>query len=102
MNRTVLCFAHGHEGRWEAICLDYDISIAGRSFEEVRAILGQAIQTYVEDARRESEPSRTALLKRRSPWHVRLKHVIRFLAAALRHRQRHAETRIGFSMPCPV
>jgi len=67
MDRRVLCFAHGREDQWEAICLGYDIAVAGRSFEEVRAILGEAIQTYVEDARRESEPSRSALLKRRSP-----------------------------------
>src|SRR5215204_7776206 len=79
---AMLCFAHGREDQWEAICLDYDIAVAGRSFEEVRAILGEAIQTYIEDARRESKPSRSALLKRRSPWHVRLKHIVRFLVAA--------------------
>jgi hypothetical protein len=46
MSRTVLCFAQGREGRWEGICLDYDIAVAGRSFEEVRAVLTEAVRTY--------------------------------------------------------
>ena len=102
MERTVLCFAHGREGAWEAICLDYDIAVAGRSFEEVKALLDHAIATYVEDAMNEDERTRRALLNRRAPFHVRARHIARFLSAALRHRSRDRETQVGFSVPCPV
>ena len=100
MERTVLCFAHGHEGAWEAICLDYDIAVAGRSFEEVKALLDLAIATYVEDAMKEDERTRRALLNRRAPFHVRARHVAGFLFAALRRRDH--ETQVGFSLPCPA
>lgn len=102
MTRTVLCFAHGREGAWEAICLDYDIAVAGRSFEEVKALLDHAIATYVADAMNEDARSRTALLNRRAPLHVRLRHLATFLFAALRRRGRDRETQVGFSLPCPV
>jgi hypothetical protein len=102
MERTVLCFAHGHEGAWEAICLDYDIAVAGRSFEEVKAVLGRAIATYVEDALKEDERTRRVLLNRRAPLHVRLRHITRFLSAALHGRRRDREAQVGFSMPCPI
>ena len=102
MTRTVLCFAHGRDDAWEAICLDYDIAVAGRSFEEVKALLGRAIETYVEDAGREAEPHRSALMRRRAPFLVRLRHVAGFVASALLHRSDDREARFGFSMPCPA
>lgn len=100
MERTVLCFAHGRDGAWEAICLDFDIAVAGRSFEEVKRLLDHALATYVEDAVKEGEPARKALLNRRAPFHVRARSIAGFLFAALRHRGRHRETQVGFSMPC--
>ena len=102
MGRTVLCFAHGREGAWEAICLDYDIAVAGRSFEEVKTLLERAIATYVEDAMNEDERTRCALLNRRAPFHVRARHIVRFLSAALRRRHPTRETQVGFSVPCPA
>lgn len=102
MTRTVSCFAHGRDGAWEAICLDYDLAVAGRSFEEVKSLLDHAVVTYVEDARREDPRSRNLLLNRRAPFHVRLRHIATFLVAALGRRSPERETRVGFSLPCPV
>ncbi len=68
---SVVCFAHGQDGQWEALCVDFDIAVHGRSFEEVQKALNEAIWTYVEDAEKESPSVRKALLNRRSPWHVR-------------------------------
>lgn len=100
MNRTVQCFAHGREGAWEAICLDYDIAVAGRSFEEVKTLLDQAVATYFEDAMNEDPETRDALLSRRSPWYVKAKHVVGFVLAAMLHRGRDREAQVGFSVPC--
>lgn len=71
MNRNLLCVAQGRDEAWEAICLDFDIAVSGRSHEEVRATLDQAIRTYIEDANAEAADVRNRLLARRAPWRVR-------------------------------
>ena len=35
MTRKLLCYAFGHGDRWEAICVDLDISTQGKSFRDV-------------------------------------------------------------------
>jgi hypothetical protein len=100
MTRSLLCFASRRNGQWEAICLDFDIAVSGRSFDDVHAMLNRAITTYVEDANNEAEPARRALLSRRAPWHVRLKHIMTFAIAALWKRNDADEDEIPFSVPC--
>jgi hypothetical protein len=70
--RNLLCFARGHEGSWEALCVDYDIAVQGASFDQVKADLEAAISDYVEAASSEDEATRIKLLARRAPWSVRL------------------------------
>lgn len=70
--RRLQCFAHGRPGDWEAICTDLDLAVQGTSFEDVQRMLNEAVCSYVEDAMQESEETRRQLLKRRSPWHVRI------------------------------
>jgi len=72
MSRELLCVARGSGDRWEALCLDLDLAVQGRSFDEVRGLLDEAVNTYVEDASAEAEPARSRLLARRVPLHVRL------------------------------
>lgn len=96
--RTLHCYAEGRNGDWEAICLDLDIAVQGRSFAEVFTSLQEAIALYLEavaDLRPEEQRS---LLHRSAPLSVRLK----FLAHSVRglfgdqddHKQRHQ-----FTMP---
>jgi hypothetical protein len=97
-NRTLHCYAEGRDGDWEAICLDLDIAVQGRSFGEVFASLREAILLYLETIPDLPPEERRALLHRPAPFPVRL----RFLAHALRglfpdsdgDRQRHQ-----FTMP---
>jgi predicted RNase H-like HicB family nuclease len=96
--RTLHCYAEGQDGEWEAICLDLDIAVQGRSFEEVFASLQEAIALYLETVADLPPSERRPLLHRSSPLSVRLK----FLTHAVRglfsdgdgHRQRHQ-----FTMP---
>lgn len=67
---TFLCFAHGSDQGWEAICVDLDIAVQGDSFDDVRNGLNHAVETFVEDAAAESDEDRASLLSRRAPWHV--------------------------------
>jgi hypothetical protein len=67
MERPLIGIAKGHLGHWEAVSLDFDIAVQGETFKEVEALLREAVETYVEDAMREDEPTRARLLSRRAP-----------------------------------
>ena len=94
--KTLHCYAEGQDGDWEAICLDLDIAVQGRSFEEVFASLREAIKLYLESVANLGPEERQSLLHRPAPLPVRLK----FIAEALRglvmgrdgDRQRHQFT----------
>jgi hypothetical protein len=95
------CFAQGRDGQWEAICLDRDIAVAGRSLSEVRELLQQAVSTYVLDVDCEAPWLREGLLSRRCPLPVRLSFEARAVFAPMIERvfkdRRHAR----FTIPCP-
>lgn len=98
-NRVVRAYAHGHDGLWEAICVDLDIAVQGESFEEVRAKLGNAIDGYVEDVKRLSPSDAHRLLNRRAPIWVGLKFALVFLWHSFRAPRRN-ELQAGFDIPC--
>lgn len=80
-----LCFARGHEGSWEGVCLDLDIAVQGESFEEVQNLLQEAILEYCHAAREEEDQAAAArLLNRAAPWRVRLLWTWRVLASSWR------------------
>jgi hypothetical protein len=97
-HRSLRCYAEGREGDWEAICLDLDIAVQGRSFEEVFRSLQEGISLYLESVADLPPEEGRDLLHRPAPFQVRFK----FLAHALRglfpdsdgNRQRHQ-----FTMP---
>lgn len=80
MARTLHCCAEGRDGDWEAICLDLDVAVQGRSFEEVFDGLKEAISLYLETVADLPPEERPSLLNRPVPFMVRLK----FLAQAAR------------------
>jgi hypothetical protein len=69
---TLFCVARGHQGEWEAFCLDLDLAVQGRSFDEVKDQLERVVAGYVDSALAEPEPARSQLLHRRAPFSVRL------------------------------
>ena len=96
MARTLHCYAEGQDGDWEAICLDLDIAVQGRSFEEVFGSLREAISLYLDTLSELGPDERRALLHRPAPLSVRLKflvHAIRGLFAGNDgNRERHQFT----------
>jgi hypothetical protein len=98
---SVLCFAHGRESDWEALCIDFDIAVQGRSFDEVKSMLDGAVASYVDDARLETPNVRDRLLKRRAPWYVTLGMTLRLIAFNLFHG-RKSEAQASFPVLCPV
>ncbi|MDP3368662.1 MAG: hypothetical protein Q8M32_02300 [Brevundimonas sp.] len=104
MFKTLRCFARGHDDRYEAICIDLDISVEASSLDGARRCLEEAIRTYVHAAAQEDEATARRLLSRRSPMHVRAGWILSFafhmlLASPSRHeRTMHA----GYDLPCPA
>lgn len=108
MNRPPYAIARGRQGHWEAICLDFDIAVQGRTFEEVSGLMAEAVTSYVDDAMKESETARAALLSRRAPWHVRAAWITGLAFAELtgrtKDRRGHdggtSSTTVPFAVPC--
>lgn len=59
---SLIYFAHGGPAGWEALCVDFDISVHGETFDEVKALLDHAVQAYVRAASDESAATRPELL----------------------------------------
>lgn len=107
MNAPLTCYARGGDGLWEAICLVFNISVQGESLEEVSDLLKEAVVTYVEDASKEDEPTRSELLlHRRAPLYVRLSWIGGFVWAALYGRRLRndgpSSTTISFPVASPA
>jgi hypothetical protein len=102
MRTSLMCFAHGHDGQWEAICVDLDIAVQGTTFSEVQTLLNDAIVGYVEIALDEADEVRERLLSRRAPWHVRVSMAARFVAYTLFHRGKQRELQASFGLQCPA
>lgn len=100
--RSVLCYIHGEDQQWEAICVDLDISVEAASEHEARATLRDAIHSYFDAAMEEDPADRDRLLSRRAPLHVRLGLWLRMLAFTLSRRGGREEAQGVFGVPCPA
>jgi predicted RNase H-like HicB family nuclease len=103
LKQPLVCIATGHGDEWEAFCLDFDLAVQGRSFEEVKRDLRQAIEMYVEAALAEPEPARSQLLSREAPFFVRLMWACRlFIVIISRRANRDTAFPIEFPVTCPA
>jgi hypothetical protein len=96
----VRCFIHGRDTQWEAICTDLDIAVHASSENEVRTLLSQAIDSYVEDAAKESAATRARLMSRRSPFHVRLALSLRAMWYSLHSTRKQSESFQSVTKSC--
>lgn len=79
-SKRVVCYLHGVPGSWEGMCVDFDIAVQGANLNEVQARLGEAISTYIADARAEDAETRDRLLNRRAPFWLRARLALAILA----------------------
>lgn len=98
--RHLRCYARGHGGQWEAICLDLDIAISGRSLHEVRTLLNEAVRTYFEDVSKEAPDQRRRLLNRRAPLLTRLSIQAEFAIAGVLERNRERRRNRHYAFHC--
>jgi len=97
---SVVCYAQGRPGDWEAICVDFDIAVQGRSFAEVQKMLEEAVADYVAAAMEEAPDVRSRLLSRRAPLSVSVMWTIRVLLSSLRHRRDDDDSSASFPIAC--
>lgn len=95
------CYVFGHGDRWEGVCVDLDLAVAGRSLEEVRDKLTLSVASYIEDALHEDGATARRLLRRKAPLRVRLGLALRMVRDALRNRRDGDDRFFGsFGVPC--
>jgi len=99
--KMLYCYASGREGAWEAICLDLDIAVQGRSFEEVAALLEEAIVLYLETVNDLPEAERAAFMSRAVPFWTRLGFAIEAFWSALRAKA-DGDLKHQFTMALPT
>jgi len=100
--QPLTCIARGRAGRWQAICLDFNIAAQGQSFDEVRNLLEEAVLSYVHDALKEPEPTRSRLLGRRTPLLSRLAWSAGLLWTAVFGRRPDSESGTDTTVPFAV
>lgn len=105
-NRTeplpaVLCVAEGSEGEWEAICLDLDLAVQGKSFDEVYQKLNDQVYLYLDGVMALPKADRQRLLSRRAPLSVRLPFIWRILGSVIgrKNGRAHHEYTIPIGRP---
>src|ERR1700678_2858844 len=72
MGRSLHCYAWGNDDGWEALCTDLDLAVQADTIDDVRRLLNESIRAYVAMVKQESPDDRSRLLRRRSPWSLRL------------------------------
>ncbi len=100
--RNLLCFVTGNGESWEAICLDFDISVQATSRDGAKELLFDAISEYVKAAAEENAENMKSLLDRRAPEYVTAKYLIFFNLLALFRRHQAGPSEAGFIVPCPA
>lgn len=87
-NLILKCYAEGKNDLWQAFCLDFDLSVQGESFEEVREKLDAQIREYLHDALiGEDKAYAGQLLSRRAP----LTQYLKFYYIVARIKLSHAK-----------
>ena len=91
--RELIGFARGKPGDWEAICIDLDIAVQGRSFAEVQRLLNEAVADYLATvAEIQDEDQRVMLLTRATPLRTTLLWTFRVLWSIWHNRKRHDDS----------
>jgi len=102
-NSVILsCVVRGHTDHWEGFCLDLDLAVQGRTYDQVRDGLLKAINGYIDAALLEDEQTRNELLNRRAPLRVRLYWALQLFWATISGRSPKSDSITGFAVACPA
>jgi hypothetical protein len=103
VNQKLLCYAYGRDDSWEAICIDFDLAVHGKSFNDVQDRLSKMAKSYLEDAMKEDAETARQLMGRRAPFLTRARLAIllfwRLMTGANSGKGNYYA---GYDMPCPA
>ena len=97
---NLYCVARNRGAMWEAFCLDFDLAVQGRTFEEVRQHLSHAVMEYVAEADQHDAQVRDRLLSRKAPLSVRALWRWRLALAAIFGGGDNEKFAYGFPVSC--
>jgi hypothetical protein len=101
-SKILTCFAEGKGDHWEAMCLDCDIAVQGRSFDEAHQKLHAAVIDYIEYVRTLPEDERRRFFNRSAPARHWLRYAWAAFWLALRHNRGDSNGRREFTLACPA
>lgn len=95
------CVAEGcDESGWEAICLNLDIAVEGRTLADVKGRLIEAVESYMDQVSKLPEVDQRRLLNRAVPLGLNLKYAFRLFWHSFRSKRRDGGLQASFEIPC--
>ncbi|MFI4981687.1 MAG: hypothetical protein ACHQIO_15175 [Nevskiales bacterium] len=85
--KSFLAFVEERDGRWEAICLDFDLAVQGRSFDEVTDKIRDQVRLFLDGVRDLPPADQARLLRRRVPPSLQLRLLLSVFWSVLRGRR---------------
>ena len=98
-NMILRCYAEGTNSIWEATCLDLDITVEGRNFEEVYKLLNDAVRQYVEYVNDLPEEEQRRMLNRKAPLADRLRFLWHVARTTLTGNGKSGKQRFEYTTP---
>lgn len=101
MANTFRCVAEGCDDHgWQAICLDLDIAVEGRTLADVKARLSEAVSLHVREAMKLPERDRQRLLTRQVPFSLKLVYAFKLFWHSIKSKSRDCDMQASFEIPC--
>ena len=100
--RDFLCYVVGDGSEWAGICVDLDLAVEAKSRREAEDRLFEMVGSYIEDALKEDPKTCARLLRRSSPWWMRLSLWSAYQLYLLRRNKPHSKSYSTIAVPCPA
>ena len=98
---TYFCVAEGCDAQgWQALCLNLDIAVEGRTLADVKARLHEAVRSYVHQVSQMPEADQDRLLNRSVPFRLKLEYGFRLFWHSLKSARRDGGLQASFEIPC--
>ena len=101
-NKAIWCYAEGKPGEWEALCMNFDLSVQGGSFDEVCRDLKEAISMYLDYVGKLPKEEQKQFLNRKAAISLRLKFILTLLLLDIFKTREDDKDCAGFLVHCQV
>ena len=100
MEQSLLCCVEGTEdGKWEALCLNYDLSVEGESIDDALHNIVKAVDDYLEYVETLPQKEQSRFLRRGVPYFYKMKIFYWAICALIFHKANERLQRGRFVLP---